>query len=806
MRKKAKFLRAASVLSYIAAFIYFLLFAIFYSISEQIFVLFLIFGIISFYSGIESSCEINLLPLNKKGIIRQRINTVFSVVGCLPLLFNLLFIFSKKEDKYLLVDNPDYVPYVAKKEENPKIYKRKSFYIAIASFVLILLSSLSGHLFETSGGQVEVNDFTLNKQMTEVYGSLPIEINGYTQSAKHVIANKSLRYGVTLYKPKSATKDNKAPVIFVMPGFTRTKATMSQYCIEFSKRGAVVFCIDPGSQGATTYAGYDQEGEQISATVEANGLNYLVHYVYNNTDDFTYIDRNRFGAIGHSAGGGNVVTTAKEFAGNSYETSVIKSLYVSGYIKLSAANSYKDLHCNAAQSYAYYDEGAYRYQTATSALEVINLRFINEVSGTTNNFDHVTYDYAYGNANNGTYRIVHREKTNHCFEMYDRQSIINSISFFRETLKTNQNIYDGNLSWLGKELSNGIALIMAFVFIISLIPLILCIPFFKSVRGRRLVQVESDFVGVHKDGRLSNTDMKALEASKKSAIPSRFSFTGKSIFWTTTLLSAFIACFDFIPLARLSMDLFKDAANNVYTFFFPARMMNAVLLWAAVNGLIGLILFFGVLCVENLVEKFVAKKQNREAHYDWSKLKPLKINIVDLLKTLLIAISLFCLFYGLVSISYLIFHQDFRFMLISASPLSPRYFVTWLMYMPIFFIFYISNSIKVNCSIGLEGWSEWKVYLVGALSNSIALLFILVVNYSKFFIEGSVFYGYMGSPKAEVWLYINMVFPLIVLMFVLPILNRIIFKMTNKAYLGPILICMIFIMMSLTASVAYIPM
>ncbi len=800
MRKKAKFLRAASVLSYVASFIYFALFAIFYGMSDYIYILFLIFGLIELFSGLESSCEINLLPLEGSKAVRQKVNTVFSTIGVLPLLFNLLFLFSKKEDRFILVDNPDYKEYVPKKEENPKIYKRPSFYIAIASFVLILAAGFSGHAFETSGFQVEVADFTLNKEMTEVYCSEPLNGNA------HVIENDVLHYGVTLYKPKTATAENKAPVIFVMPGFTRTKATMSQYAIEFSKRGAVVFVIDPGSQGATTYAGYQEDGSQISATTEANGLNYLVHYVYANHDDFPYVDRTRFGAIGHSAGGGNVVTTAAEFAGSDFEHSVLKSIYVSGYIKISAANRYASLHCNAAQSYAYYDEGAFRYQSNSESVEVINLRFINEVSGTNNDFDHVTYDYAYGSAQKGTYRIVHREFTNHCFEMYDTSSIVNSISFFRETLHTDPNVYDGSLTWLGKELSNGIALALGFVFIIALLPLILMIPFFQKVKGRKLVQVGSDYVGVHKDGRLSATDLAAEEKTRQSAIPSRFSFTGKSIFWSTTVLGALIACFDFIPLARLSMDWFPDAANNVYTFFFPARMMNAVVLWAAVNGLIGLVIFFGVLLVENLVEMILAKKHGRQPVYDWSKLKPLKIGLVDLLKTILIAIILFGCFYGMVHLSYALFHQDFRFMLISASPLSPRYMVTWLIYFPLFFIFYISNSIKVNCSIGLEGWSEWKVYLVGAISNSIALVFILLINYSSFFISGSVFYGYWGAPQEEVWLFINMVFPLVVLMFVLPILNRIFYKLTNKAYLGPIVICMIFIMMSLTASVSYIPM
>ena len=800
MLTKSKFLRTASVLSYIVSFIYFVLFAVFYSINEYIFIMFLIFGLVSLYSGIEASSEIHLLPMDEKGLRRQKINLFVSAIAVLPLLFNILALTYNREDKYITTLNPKYEEWKPKAEEDVKFYKRPAFFVAIISFVLILLSGLSGHLFETSGGSVIVSDFTLNKRMNAVY--CRDVLNGNS----HVIHDDHLKYGVTIYKPKAATAEEKAPVIFVMPGFTRTKATMSQYCIEFSKRGAVVFCIDPGSQGATTYAGYEENGDMISATTEANGLNYLVHYVYNNTDDFPYIDRTRFGAIGHSAGGGNVVTTASEFAGASYEESIIKSLYISGYIKVSAANKYKTLHCNAAQSYAYYDEGAFRYQSSSTSLEVINLRFINEVSGTTNDFDHVTYDYAYGSASNGTYRIVHREMTNHCFEMYDSTSIINSISFFRETLRTNNDIYDGSLTWLGKELSNGIALVSGFILITSLVPLILMIPFFKSVKGRKLVQVGNDFVGVHRDGRLSVTDMKKQEQSKKGVIPSRFSFTGKTIFWSTTLLGALIACFDFIPLARLSMDMFSDAANNIYTFYFPARMMNAVLLWAVVNGLIGLALFFGVMCLENLIERIVAKKQNREPYYDWSKLKPLKINIKDLLKTFLVALILFGVFYGSVYLSYALFHQDFRFMLISASTIQPRYLVTWLMYVPLFFIFYISNSIKVNCSIGLEDWSEWKVYLVGAITNSIALVFILLINYSSFFLTGEVFYGYFGNPQQEVWLFINMVFPLVLLMFVLPILNRIFFKFTNRAYLGAIVVCMIFIMMSLTASVSYIPM
>ena len=225
--------------------------------------MFILFGIISLYSGIESSSEIHLLPMDEKGKKRQLINTCASVIPLLSLLFNILALTYNREDKYITTLNPKYEEWKPKAEENTKFYKKPSFFVAIISFALILIAGLSGHLFETSGGTVAVNDFTLNKQMTEVY--CDTELNGNT----HVIEDKNLTYGVTLYKPKAASSTNKAPVIVVMPGFTRTKATMSQYCIEFSKRGAVVFCIDPGCQGATTASGYDEDKlEKVSFTTK----------------------------------------------------------------------------------------------------------------------------------------------------------------------------------------------------------------------------------------------------------------------------------------------------------------------------------------------------------------------------------------------------------------------------------------------------------------------------------------------------------------------------------------------------------
>lgn len=51
-----------------------------------------------------------------------------------------------------------------------------------------------------------------------------------------------------------------------------------------------------------------------------------------------------------------------------------------------------------------------------------------------------------------------------------------------------------------------------------------------------------------------------------------------------------------------------------------------------------------------------------------------------------------------------------------------------------------------------------------------------------------------------------MVFSLVVMMFILPIFNRIFYKLTGSVWVGAIVCCSIFIMMTISASVSYIPM
>lgn len=802
MNTKAKLLKAAAICSYVFTALWFVVAACFFALSNNLYWMFAVFALITLYDGfviMSIRDNMNSVEFNEKQNITLLVCGILCVLSPVSLVLCEIAYLGKFEDKIV----SDKIATATKAETTAEttkkaFFRKPSFIVMCCALVAIFLFSFAAMCFETSGFSVSVSDFTLTREMTLSYNEGKIHGKQYVIGEEtDVDGNVSIgSYAVTMYVPNTATEENPAPVVFVLPGFTRTKATMAQYCIELSRRGAVVFTLDPGAQGSTT----------ANSTAGANGVEYLVQYVYNNSDDFKFCDKNRFGAIGHSAGGGNVITLAADMAGDSYQNSIIKAVYNSGYIKISAANKFAKLNCNAAMSYAYYDEGAFRYQTDTTAVEVISKRFINEVAGSAETYDTVEWDKDYGDMTNGTYRVVHRELINHCFEMYDALSIANTIDFFNRSLAMGSGLSNDSQIWFGKEFFNGLSLAAAFTFILALCGVLMNTPFFATLKNGGKAKAA--------EGAGAGAEVAAVQTEVQPLVtPVSNSIAHKVILWSTMILTAIIACLDYIPLANLSIEVFPVSnLASVFTYVFPARMINAILLWALINGAIGLVIFFATTALENLYEYIVFKAKGTTPHYDWSKFEAIKIRgngwknvLFNVLKTLLLPVIFFGSFYFLVQLTYWCFHQDFRFMLVSAAPLNARMFVSMLEYAPIIFVFYISNSIRVNCSIGREGWKEWKVMLVGALANSLGLAFILLINYVCYFVTGTPYYGYWGNNN-EVWLFVNMVFGLVVMMFLLPIFNRIFYKQTGNVWVGAITCCLIFIMMTISASVSYIPL
>ena len=79
------------------------------------------------------------------------------------------------------------------------------------------------------------------------------------------------------------------------------------------------------------------------------------------------------------------------------------------------------------------------------------------------------------------------------------------------------------------------------------------------------------------------------------------------------------------------------------------------------------------------------------------------------------------------------------------------------------------------------------------------LFLIVLVQYETFWWTGTVYW-------TDGRLYVNLLFAVVPMMFVLPYFNRYFFRMTGRIYLGPMVTCLVFIMILLTNTVSYLPL
>ena len=608
----------------------------------------------------------------------------------------------------------------------------------LLSFLLIVVGTIGARLILTDAGAIDVTGIKIP-----------------TQDGQWVVAD--------LYKPVSATEDDPAPLVVVVPGFQRTKETQTNMALELARRGIVVICIDPYAQGDSSSSFQTQ-----SATTEGYGLIPVVEYVYS-TPNLNYVDRTRIGATGHSAGGNAAIRAAAYFGTEAIDgtvaTSKLASIYVSGYVLTLTDSVLSSIRSNVGFDYAWYDEGAYRNElagvdgvwdadmsTAPEAIRTVN-------SGLALNGDplvsSVEIGRIYGSPYNQTMRIVQNVKTLHAFQPYTPESTALMLDYFEIVFDLDYEIPATSQTYLWKEVFTGMMLVGGLIFALGFGGALLKTPFFASIR-------------------------KPL--APRSPRPTRI---GWMIFWSVFTVSALLACFIYVPMSQLAQTLFATAQNGIQTWVFPERMTNAVLLWALFGGTVGFILFFAV--------HFLYQRKRG------ATLRPLATTPVELAKTLLLALAVFAGFYLIDDVCYRLFHVDFRFFLIAARPLtSPILLIVSLMYLPLFFVFYLSNSVRVNLTMRFEHWSEFKSNLVGCLANSVGLILILAIQYGVYAATGTVNW-------TDEWLYVNIVYGLIPMMFILPLFNRFFYNRSGSVYLGALVSCSIFVMMTVTNTVCYFP-
>ena len=599
--------------------------------------------------------------------------------------------------------------------------------------VVIISSSFFASLIQTSFGKVDVKLMNLK-----------------TPDGQNLVYD--------LYKPSIATENDKQPFIVVVPGFQRSKEALSNIAIELSRRGYVVALIDPYAQGMSS-----SSLSRLAATTQGYGMFALVDYAY--AENFSFVDINKIGSTGHSMGGNAAIRGADYFgkeAIKSGKKSKLDSVYISGYVLTLRENILRDSKSNMGVSYALYDEGAFRndlqgWDAGNMKIAPESLRTVNSVLPIDKKVTEVELGKYYGERSNNTLRVIFNEELLHPFQPYNKEATKNQLDYFDKVFGAPISINSNNQIWQYKELFTLINMIVSLLMLIPIAKLFLSLSFYKDI-------------------------VKDIPAS----LPEQTS-KSKMIFWSVFFLSALIACISFIPMVDVAKILFYESANRELTWFFPQRMNNSVMLWAAFNGSIGLVIFF--------ISYYFFGRHHGVNTNSWG----LQINKVELFKTIMLGLSIFICYYLILYFVYFLFHVDYRFWFMGVRIFQPEMLLVLVMYFPLFFIFFFSNSLRVNGAMRFKNQSEWKSRLIAGFANSLGLMMIIIIQYVTFAWTGTVFW-------TTNWLSVNLLFGIVPMMFILPYFNRIFFQLTGRVYLGPIVTCLIFIMILSTNTVVYLPL
>lgn len=582
---------------------------------------------------------------------------------------------------------------------------------------------------------------------------------GNVNVKSHTLYSSNNQYVVyDLYKPSSASKENKAPFIVVVPGFQRSKEALSNIAIELSRRGNVVALIDPYAQGMSS-----SSLSRRAATTEGYGMFALIDTV-SKGNLFDFIDTDKMASTGHSMGGNAAIRGANYFGREAIrenKKSKLHSVYVSGYVLTLTEKVLEDVRSNVGVSYALYDEGAFRnelqgWDAGNMKIAPEALRTVNSILDENQKLDVIELEKFYGEIDKNTARVIYNERLLHPFQPYNNIATANQLIYFDKVFNSDVKLDPYDQIWQWKELFTLLSMITSLIMLIPLTRFLLKLNFFSEL---------------------------VKEVPKPLPVQNR---KGKVVFWSIFIIGATVACLTFIPMVDIAKIIFQKASNRELTWFFPQRMNNSVMLWATFNGVFGAILFFGSYHLFG-----------REAGINkdsWG----IKITNIEIVKTFLLGLLVFLIYYGTLNVIHFIFHVDYRFWFMGVRIFQPQMLLVLAMYFPFFFIFFLSNSLRVNGAMRFENQPEWISRLVAGLANSSGLIMIIVIQYFVFLYTGSVFW-------TTNWLSVNLLFGIVPMMFFLPYFNRVFFEMTGRIYLGPVITCLIFIMILSTNTVVYLP-
>jgi len=550
-------------------------------------------------------------------------------------------------------------------------------------------------------------------------------------------------YGMTvtglLLKPDTATAETPAPAIVCSHGFLNNKEMQDLNYVELARRGYVVLAIDMVSHGNSEIG---------------SGVPQMMNCVYEGVQflcDIDYVINTQIGVTGHSFGGLNCnIATALDNADEVQHIAAVlvnsmDPTYVDGdgnYYNVYGtrdvgviAGMYDEFGFNTVD----YDGNAVKkpdYIHSPSAQSF--LYYGTDPQGQPEREHDVVYrDEVDGES---CMRVIYTPHMTHPWSHFCKRSTTATIEFFQEAIPAPNPIPASNQVWQIKVLFNLIGLIGFAMFIASA-----AIAFVETKPFAELKAVEAP---------------KPLKLTKKSA----------GWFWASLAISAVYGAASYLPVMKLA----KAATFAPTTLGQSAPWGISV--WAATCAVVSIICMVIGLKISGENELLTC----------------LKLSGKKVFKTVLLAVTVAASAYAWVFIADYLFHVDFRIWVLAAKAFNPTILKISIPYMIILCIFYVTNSVAVNCfNYNTIGGKEWVNELIIAVANVVPVAIPVIIQYSYFLKNGFPLWTADQTHLMIVWLY-----PLFGMLPVSAIIARKVFKATGNPYLPGIINAIIIALMS----------
>ncbi|MBN2470509.1 MAG: alpha/beta hydrolase, partial [Anaerolineae bacterium] len=396
-----------------------------------------------------------------------------------------------------------------------------------------------------------------------------------------------------------------------------------------------------------------------------------------------------------------------------------------------------DFPRNLGLIFSEWDEFAQLMWGANTAPEIVNTEKLQTLFGTT---EPVVVEQLYGSIEDGTARMLYQPRTTHPGDHISTVAIGNAMEWFGMTLEGGNDLDPGDQVWYWREIGGFIALIGMILFMFPLGALLLETAYFKE-----LAQPLPEFRGLKGWG-----------------------------WWVGAALLVLIPIITYFWLQHQGNTWFPASA------FWPQNITTGLVVWAAGNGLISLILF--------LLWHFLLNKKAGGTTGTYGLTWNGKYSAAKIGKSFVLAVVILVPAYLLLVLADWLFKIDFRLWVLAFKPMSARHFGIMLAYLPFFGFFFLILSTGLTAQLRRVDAAGNPIGVGRAMLINVVLLVIgfvglLLIQYIPL-LTGSV------MPLAEPLLTI-VAFQFIPIMAIVALILTYFAHKTGRVWVGAFLCAML---------------